>query len=91
MCGNSGISGVVAEMLLQSHDGLIDLLPALPDDWKAKGYFTGLRARGGHEVDCAWRNGKVTSFSVTADRARARDEVTVRVNGADGKVRPARP
>jgi alpha-L-fucosidase 2 len=91
MDGNFGISGAVAEMLLQSHDGVIHLLPALPDDWKAKGSFTGLRARGGYEVGCTWRNGKVTSFSVKADRSRNRGKVIVRVNGTDRKVKPARP
>ncbi|WP_406005009.1 glycoside hydrolase N-terminal domain-containing protein [Streptomyces sp. NBC_00637] len=91
MDGNFGISGAVAEMLLQSHDGVIDLLPALPDGWKAEGSFTGLRARGGYEVGCTWRNGKVTSYEIVADRARNRKPVTVRVNGVDRRVKPAKP
>ncbi|MEV7235840.1 glycoside hydrolase N-terminal domain-containing protein [Streptomyces sp. NPDC051020] len=91
MDGNFGISGAVAEMLLQSHDGVIHLLPALPDAWKAKGSFTGLRARGGYEVSCEWRDGKVTSYRIVADRARNQGNVTVRVNGVDTKVKPIKP
>ncbi|MFI1213520.1 glycosyl hydrolase family 95 catalytic domain-containing protein [Streptomyces sp. NPDC020802] len=91
MDGNFGISAAVAEMLLQSHDGVIHLLPALPDDWKAEGSFTGLRARGGYEVSCEWRDGKVTSYKIVADRARNRGNITVRVNGVDKKVKPIKP
>lgn len=91
MDGNFGISGAVTEMLLQSHDGVIHLLPALPDEWKATGSFTGLRARGGYRVDCEWRDGKVTTYKIVADRARGTGSVTVRVNGADTKITPAGP
>ncbi|WP_217235508.1 glycoside hydrolase N-terminal domain-containing protein [Streptomyces sp. AC555_RSS877] len=91
MDGNFGISGAVAEMLLQSHDGVIHLLPALPNAWKAEGSFTGLRARGGYEISCQWRDGEVTSYEIVADRARNRGNITVRVNGVDQKVKPIKP
>ncbi|MDG5976359.1 hypothetical protein H010_13926 [Hydrogenophaga taeniospiralis CCUG 15921] len=89
MDGNFGITGAVGEMLLQSHEGKIVLLPALPDRWKAKGSFSGLRARGGYRVSCSWSNGVVTGYSVVADRAPNRNPVTVRVNGQDVQVTPS--
>jgi alpha-L-fucosidase 2 len=87
--GNLGITAAIAEMLLQSHAGEIHLLPALPAAWP-DGRVTGLRARGGFEVDIEWRGGKPAT--VTLRRLHGDGPVIVRfqditasVEIADGK------
>jgi len=77
--GAFGGCAAIAEMLLQSHKGVIRLLPALPISW-ADGSFSGLCARGGVEVDVAWQGRKATGATLRASRAGV-----YRVAGPDGQ------
>lgn len=72
----------VCEMLLQSYDGMLNFLPALPKAWKS-GSIKGVCARGGIEADFAWKNRKVVSATL---RSRVDQTVNVRVNGKEKTV-----
>lgn len=68
--GNFGASAGIAEMLIQSHEEVIKLLPALPKEWNS-GEFRGLCARGGFVVDAKWENGVITSAVISSAKGGA--------------------
>lgn len=80
--GNFGGAAGIAEMLIQSHNGYIHLLPALPKQW-SNGKISGLKARGNYEVDIEWKDNKVVDYKVRGEKGT----VKVLVNGKTADVK----
>lgn len=76
--GNFGATAAIGEMLLQSHAGYIDLLPAIPDQWRTSGMVKGLKARGNVTVDMKWKQGKIIYYKISSP---LKQRLKVKVNG----------
>ena len=88
--GNFGCTAGIAEMLMQSQGGYIELLPALPDAWK-NGAFKGMKARGNFEVDVTWKEGQITSIEILSNAGaecmlKYPDAKSLKVSGAKVRV-----
>ncbi len=75
-----GLAAGIAEMLMQSHEGLIRLLPALPAAWPS-GSVSGLKARGNLTVDMQWQDGRVEEFTIHGNPLQS-----VRVSSEDAEL-----
>ena len=87
---NLGLVAGVAEMLLQSHEGYIEPLPALPKAWKT-GEFKGLVARGDFEISAKWENGKVSSVEILSKNGgkciiKYKDIIGAQITDSDGEI-----
>lgn len=75
---NFGAEAGIAEMLIQSHAGYIELLPALPDAWKKEGKVIGMKARGNFTVSFSWKNGRVIAYDIASPTSK---KVKLKFNG----------
>jgi alpha-L-fucosidase 2 len=76
--GSLGQTAGITEMLVQSHEGVIDLLPAVPNEWRT-GQFDGVRVRGGFELNMAWKDKQITTVEITSIAGKP-----CRINAGDG-------
>ncbi len=72
--GTFGVTAGITEMLMQSHEGVINLLPALPNTW-SKGQFIGVCARGAFELNMHWSEGQITKVEILSKKGQ-----TCRIN-----------
>lgn len=90
--GSLGMTAAITEMLMQSQDAAINLLPALPEEWPS-GEFRGVRTRGGFELDFQWEDRRITRLKVTSKagstfRMRSDSEMNLTVNGTGRPLIP---
>lgn len=86
--GSLGVTAGITEMLMQSHEGRIDLLPALPSEWSA-GRFQGVCARGAFELDIQWSDAKITRVEILSKKGqlcRIRTGTQVSVHSLGEKI-----
>jgi alpha-L-fucosidase 2 len=88
--GSFGIVGSISEMLIQSHEGFINPLPALPTEWK-NGFLNGVRVRGGFVLDMEWEYGKIINLKIISKngskcRLKLNGRGVKSVHSEDGKV-----
>jgi len=76
--GSFGLTAAITEMIVQSHEGVIDLLPAIPAEWST-GQFDGVRVRGGFELNMAWKDQQITSIEIISKAGK-----TCRIDAGDG-------
>ncbi len=82
--GTLGVTAGITEMLVQSHEGIIDLLPALPDEWD-NGSFNGVCVRGGFELNYSWEKGELVSLEIIS-KAGENCKINPGLTGTDYKV-----